>query len=235
VSLRVAVTRAQPDAERTAERIRARGHEAIITPLLTIIPCGYDTSVEGAQALLFTSGNGVRAFPDARNQHDMPVLTVGDATAEAARAAGFTNVRSADGDVAALAALAKAALDPHGGKLIHIAGDHVAGDVAGALSRSGFRVERRLAYASVEKGVLPDALREPFDIILFHSARAAETFVKLGAPNAANLTAGCLSEAVARPLRVTAWKAIIVAPAPREDAMLTATLGGQNSPAGASA
>ena len=64
--LRVAITRAQPEADRTAERVRARGAEAIVAPLLTIVPCGYDTSTSGAQAIIFTSTNGVRAFPDAR-------------------------------------------------------------------------------------------------------------------------------------------------------------------------
>lgn len=224
--LRVAITRAEPEASRTAERVRARGAEAVVAPLLTIVPCGYDTSTEGAQAIIFTSTNGVRAFPDARGARDRIVLTVGDATAEAARDAGFNNVRSADGDVAALATLAKAALDPTKGKLIHIAGDHVTGDLGVELRAAGFSVERRLAYASVAAATLPDALKQPLDIVLFHSARAAETFVALGAPNAEKLTAGCLSAAVAEAAGKTSWKRIIVAPRPREDDLLTATLGG---------
>jgi uroporphyrinogen-III synthase len=203
-----------------------------LAPLLTIVPCGYDTSTEGAQALLVTSTTGVRAFPGSR---DNPVLTVGDATAEAAREAGFINVRSADGDVSALAALARATLDPAKGRLIHIAGDHVAGDLSGALKAAGFTVERRLAYASVAAREIPPELTGPLDIILFHSPRAAETFVALGAPNAAALTAACLSEAVANAARAAQWRRIIVAPAPREDALIDAALGSADSPAGASA
>lgn len=224
--LRVALTRAEPEASRTAERVRTRGAEAIVAPLLTIVPCGYDTSTEGAQAIIFTSTNGVRAFPDARGARDRIVLTVGDATAEAAREAGFNDVRSADGDVAALAALAKAALDPAKGKLVHIAGDHVAGDLGGELRAAGFTVERRLAYASVAAATLPDALKQPLDIVLFHSARAAETFVALGAPNAKGLTAGCLSATVAEAAGKTSWNRVVIAPRPREDDLLTATLGG---------
>lgn len=224
--LRVAITRAQPEAERTAERVRARGAEAVVAPLLTIVPCGYDTNTEGAQAIIFTSTNGVRAFPDVRGARDRIVLTVGDATADAARAAGFSDVRSADGDVSALAALAKATLDPAKGKLIHIAGDHVAGDLGGELRTAGFSVERRLAYASVAAIAVPDALRQPLDIVLFHSVRAAETFVALGAPNASQLAAGCLSPAVSLSAGRTSWKRIITSPRPREDDLLTATLGG---------
>jgi uroporphyrinogen-III synthase len=206
--------------------VRARGAEAIVAPLITIVPCGYDTNAEGAQALIFTSTNGVRAFPDARGARDRVVLTVGDATAAAAREAGFSDVRSADGDVRSLAALAKAELDPEKGKLIHIAGDHVAGDLSGDLRAAGFNVERRLAYASVAASPLPEALNGPLDIVLFHSSRAAERFIALGAPNAAQLIAGCLSAAIAEAAGKTPWKQIITAPHPREDDLLAATLGG---------
>jgi uroporphyrinogen-III synthase len=226
MTLRVAITRAEPDASRTAERVRARGHEAIVAPLLTIVPCAYDTSTEGAQAIVFTSANGVRAFPDVRGARHRIVLTVGDATAQAARAAGFSDVRSADGDVNALARLAKRELDPTREKLIHIAGDYVAGDLGGELRAAGFSLERRLAYASVAATELPETLRQPLDIVLFHSARAAEAFVALGAPNAAELTAGCLSGLIAQAAAKATWKRILVASSPREEALLAATLGG---------
>ncbi len=224
--LRVAITRAQPEADRTAERVRARGAEAIVAPLLTIVPCGYDTSTSGAQAIIFTSTNGVRAFPDARGARERLVLAVGDATANAAREAGFINVRSADGDANALVDLAKRELDPANGKLVHVSGDHVGGDVSGKLRAAGFSVDWRLAYASIAAMVLPDALLGPLDVVLFHSTRAAETFAALGAPNADKLTAGCLSESVAQAAARTSWKRIITAPYPREDDLLTATLGG---------
>lgn len=224
--MRVAITRAEPGASETAARVRARGAEAILAPLLTIVPCGYDTNTEGAQAIIFTSSNGVRAFPDARGARDRIVLTVGDVTAAAAREAGFSDVRSADGDVRSLAALVKGQLDPAKGKLIHIAGDHVAGDLGGELRAAGFSVERRLAYASVAAAPLPEALNGPLDIVLFHSPRAAQRFVELGAPNAVNLVAGCMSTAIAEAAGQTSWKRIITAAKPREDDLLTATLGG---------
>jgi len=224
--LRVAITRAQPEAGRTAERVRARGADAIVAPLLTIVPCGYDTSTSGAQAIIFTSTNGVRAFPDARGARERLVLAVGDATANAAREAGFINVRSADGDANALVDLAKRELDPANGKLVHVSGDHVGGDVSGKLRAAGFSVDWRLAYASIAAMILPDALLGPLDVVLFHSTRAAETFAALGAPNADKLTAGCLSDSVAQAAARTSWKRIITAPYPREDDLLTATLGG---------
>lgn len=222
--LRIAITRAMPEAERTAGHVRALGHEAIVAPLLTIVPCGYDTSTAGAQAIIFTSSNGVRAFPNARGARDAIVLAVGDATAQAARDAGFADVRSAAGDVAALTALAKAQLDPAGGKLIHIGGDHVAGDLSGQLAAAGFNVERRVAYAALAVPALPEAFAGALDIVLFHSARAAAVFLALGAPGAERMRAACLSPAVAEAAAAAPWREVIVAPAPREDALLSATL-----------
>jgi uroporphyrinogen-III synthase len=233
--IRVAITRALPEAMNTAEAVRARGAEPVLAPLLSIEPRTFNIDTTGAQALLFTSTNGAREFAAASPARDLPVLTVGDATAAAARAAGFTDVRSADGDATALVQLVIRSLDRGGGKLIHIAGVQVAGDVVGALVQAGFVAERRAAYEARPADTLPAAFNEHLDIVLFHSARGAETFVKLGAPGAAQLTAACFSAAVAAVAERAPWRRIIVAPAPREDALLAAALGGLNSPAGASA
>lgn len=224
MTLRIAVTRATPDAEATAARIRERGHVPVVTPLLTIVPCGYDTNVDGAQALIFTSANGVRAFPAVREAQDTLVLAVGDATAQAANIAGFRDVRSADGDVAALQDLARAALSPDAGKIIHIAGNDVAGDFSSALAAAGYSVERRTAYAAVPARQAPPGLFAPIDVVLFHSARAAEAYISFGAPQAARRTAACMSARVAESAAKTSWARLIVAPRPREDCLLDTAL-----------
>lgn len=235
MTLRVAITRTAQEAETTAERVRAFGAEPIMAPLILIAPRAFDTDVSGAQALLFTSTNGVAAFARATSARGVNVLTVGDATAHAAREAGFSAVRSAAGDVEALSALVRQTLEPARGRIVHIAGTHVAGDLSGDLARAGFTYERRIAFDSVAATTVPDALLGAVDIVLFHSARAAETYAALGSPRADERIAGCLSANVAAAAGESRWKKVIVAPAPREDALLTATLGGQNSPAGASA
>lgn len=235
MTLRVAITRTAPEADATAERVRARGAEPVITMLIQNAPCAFNTNLSGAQALVFTSTNGVAAFAGATSARNINVLTVGDATAHAARVAGFKAVRSANGDVETLSALIRQTLDPDGGTILHVAGTHVAGDLAGDLSRARFTYERRVAFDSIAVSALPEALLQPIDIVLFHSARAAEIYAALGAPHAAERIAGCLSPNIADAARRSTWKQIIVAPAPREEALLTALFGEQNSPAGASA
>lgn len=222
MSLRIAITRALPDAERTAQAIRTRGGEPLIAPLLSIETRAFDTDLGGVQALLFTSAAGVRAFAEASDERARPVLCVGDATAETARARGFQDVRPAAGAAQALTALAAQALDPRAGTLLHVSGADIASDMIGPLSTAGFDAERRIAYEAATAKALPEAFSGPLDVVLFYSARAARAFVALGAPGAASLTAACMSPNVAKAAEPERWKRVIVASSPREDALLDA-------------
>lgn len=222
--MRVAITRAAPEGERTAERLRAMGAQPVLAPLLTIAPRAFDPNVEGAQALIFTSINGVRAFGAANRARSATVLAVGAATATAALELGFKDVRSANGNVADLAAAARTQLQPQSGMLIHIGGAHLAGDLGGELRNAGFTVDRRIAYEAVAATQLPPAFSQPLDAVIFHSARAAQVFVALGAPGSARLTAAFLSRAAAAAAGRTPWKRVIVAPKPREEDLLSALL-----------
>lgn len=225
--MRLAVTRAEPDASRTASRIDARGGTAILAPLLEIHAApDLERDLSGVQALLFTSANGVRAFGDRLAR--VRVLAVGDATAVEARNLGCANVTSADGGGAALAALALQILDPAAGSVVHVSGQHIASDIAATLKQAGFDAERRIAYEARAVSQLPFALANrlasappQIDRMLFHSARAAEIFTQLSRrEDSASLTAVCLSNAVAEAAASSPWTRIIVASRPREDAML---------------
>lgn len=223
MSRRIAITRAEPEARVTAERVRERGGVPIIAPLLTIEPRPFDANLGSAQALLFTSINGVVAFAGATAIRDVAVITVGNATADAAMKAGFRNVRTANGDVGALAEVAGKVLDPKGGKVIHVSGMHTAGDLVGALRRAGFEAEHRIAFEAVQAKQLPNVLvTEDIDVMLFHSARAAEAYFLERSPRAAERIAVCLGPRIAEVAQKILWKRLIVAPAPREDAILDA-------------
>ncbi len=82
------ITRAEPGAAATAERVRALGHEAVVAPLLAIQPL-VDARVDltDVGALAFTSANGVRAFAEKSAERSLKVFAVGLATAKAARQA----------------------------------------------------------------------------------------------------------------------------------------------------
>src|SRR5262245_34044162 len=141
--MRILITRPQEDSALLAEKLKARGHDILIEPMLQIrLRQDVKIDLSGVQAVLFTSANGVRAFAAIEKRRDLLALAVGDTTAAAARGAGFTQVESAGGNVGDLDRLVQARLKPEGGALLHVAASVVAGDLAGLLGKAGFEVRR---------------------------------------------------------------------------------------------
>ena len=108
--MKALVTRPLEDAAPLVRALADRGIETIVAPLLAIAALldaarRLGDALIGAQALLFTSANGARIFAAASPRRELPVFAVGDASAAAARIAGFRTVTSAGGDVTDLAAL----------------------------------------------------------------------------------------------------------------------------------
>ena len=87
---RVMLTRPREDAHTLAEALAERGIVPVLEPLMTIEHiAGPALDLDGVQALLVTSANGVRAFANRDPRRHPPVVAVGDATARAAAEAGF--------------------------------------------------------------------------------------------------------------------------------------------------
>src|SRR5580698_8674810 len=106
LSLRALITRPRQEAESLAARLAERGIEAVIEPMMMIVDsAGVDAAgverggalpdLTGVQAVLCTSANGVGALARASAERGVPVFAVGEATARAARGAGFVGVESA--------------------------------------------------------------------------------------------------------------------------------------------
>ncbi len=213
--MRILITRPREDAAALAEKLKARGHEVLVEPMLEIRhAAGAAVDLSGVQAVLFTSANGVRAFIVAEKRRDLPAFCVGDTTAAAARAAGFTHVESATGNIEALANLVLRKLKPADGLLLHAAASVVAGDLAGLLKKDGFELRRTVLYSAEPATALSPttaaALKaRQIDIVVFFSARTAETFVRL--VRAAGL-AGSLSKTVALGLSAQVNEAAIGLP-----------------------
>ena len=233
--MRLLVTRPDEDASATIAALEALGHEAIAAPLLTIQPM-VEAAIpdEAWQAILITSANGARAIAghaDFEKFKSIPVLTVGAASAEAAREAGFISVVSAEGNVELLVELVVSELDPSAGPLLHVAGSVTAGDLKGGLEKHGFRVVRVVLYEAQVAERLPDAAREALaagkvDGILFYSPRTAASFatlVRKAELDAAlkTLTAYCLSAPVAKALAGLPFCDIQVSDEPKQPALLS--------------
>ena len=199
--------------------------EAIVAPLLEVRRSPADTiDLDGVSAIAFTSANAVAAFAERSPERALRVFAVGDATAAAARAQRFSNVLSAQGNVAALAAALSARRRELPGVILYPAAADPAQDLAGALEAVGLTVRQITLYETVM--VEPDAalvarLGE-IDAVLLHSAKAARAlagFLKTH-PSSPGLTAFCLSRQIARSLSRAGLAGVVGAEAPTEALLL---------------
>jgi uroporphyrinogen-III synthase len=230
--MRVLVTRPMPEAEATAARLVALGHEPLVAPLFRAEAAAGQAATGDAAALAITSPRTVAFLSDpvVAAMRDRPAFAVGDRTAEALRAAGFRDIRSAAGDVHALAALIVAAGLPPGATILSPGGETRAGDLGMALDGAGLRLETSVVYRMVSAQALPATIHEALaalriDAALHYSPNAAAAFLRLVkeaglAGPGGQLRHACLSEAVATPLRAHGWARLAIADTPDEDALL---------------
>lgn len=206
------VTRTQPGAEATAERVRAAGFEPFVAPLLEVVfEPGGEIDLTGVTALAFTSANGVRAFAARSASRSLPVFTVGRGTARAAREVGFEVVSAGEGDVLTLARTI-----PTGGLVLHPGAAEPAADLAAALRQRGVAARDVVVYRTAPRALIEDERRlaAGSDFVLLQSAKAAAAFRDLAIAGA---TPVCLSQAVYLVL-----SSGVVASAPTEDALIAA-------------
>lgn len=224
------VTRPREEAEALAAALAARGIAALIEPMMHIHFRDEDLDLGGAQAVLCTSANGVRALARTTGERALPLFAVGDATAARARAEGFSHVMSAGGNSADLARLAAEQLRPQDGRLVHVAGRDIAGDLADALRPQGFFVERAVLYEARPVTALSAAAVRAlaagdFDFVLFFSPRTAAIFARLTAAaglaqHCATATAISISAAADAALDGVSWRERRIAVRPDQAALL---------------
>ena len=227
--MRILVTRPTEDGAEIARRLAVMGHKALLAPLLTVRPYpGPPLSLDGIQAVLATSANGVRALAARSRARKVPVFAVGPQTADAAARAGFIRVRNASGNAVALADAVCRWAEPAKGPLLHVTGEEADGRLAEALSAHGFTVKREVLYRVEAAREMPAAAAAALaqgtvQAALFFSPRSARVFVDrvIGAGvSTAGLAAVCISAATAEALSPLTFAEIRIAAAPNQTALL---------------
>lgn len=228
--MRLLITRPSADAEPLAAELEAAGHQCLIEPLLSIHFLDPPVlNLDAIKAVLLTSANGARALAEATNRRDLLLLCVGEATAAAARQAGFSDIGIAAGDVDALMQMVQVML-PQGAPLLHIAGSVTRGRLVERLSELGYEARRAVLYEAraaeaLSQGVQQAIGQNKLDGVLLFSPRTAKLFVRLlethGLLQAVRgLQAYCLSEAVAEELAGLPFSACHIAQAPTRQALI---------------
>jgi len=230
--MRVLVTRPQRQGERTARRLIDLGHEAMMMPLSEPVHDGATAIAALAKttgALAITSAEAVRALSNqaaSLTQHlDRPLYAVGNATAEAATAAGFRTVKAASGDGGDLAELIAAEIT---GSVIYLAGRPRAETFEKRAAE--LRLELVIAECYCMEPITPGSdaretmLQAPPDAILLYSRETAIGLFRFFNPLPEWLTATrilCLSEAVATVIPAGLQKNLRIAAMPDEQSLLS--------------
>jgi uroporphyrinogen-III synthase len=166
---RLTILRPEPGASASLALARELGIEASAMPLFKVEPLPWKApEAAGFDALLLTSANALRhGGPQLKELRRLKVYAVGDATAEAARQAGF--------DIASIGSMGVERLlgsIATGQRLLHLCGeDRVEpGDTR-------HQIVALPVYRAAELPP-PDHLKEA-DVVAVHSPRAARRFAEL--------------------------------------------------------
>lgn len=187
------VTRADPGGAATVERARAAGLDARHIPLFAARSLAWEAPRPvGFDAILLTSAQAVRlAGPQLAELATLPVHAVGEATAAAARAAGF-KVAATGGQGAR--ALTDAMASRKMARVLWLCGrDRTAVDAA------GIAITPLPVYAVDATPPPPewDDLISASAVIMAHSARGAKRIAELAGERRKHLTLLAISDAVA--------------------------------------
>lgn len=213
--MRIIVTRPEPEASQLKNVLEAEGCEVVVEPLMAVsFETAAEIETEDVQAVVATSRNGLRALAKRAELLDLrslPLFAVGRATAAEARRMRFEHIVVGPGTARDLVPVVAASLDPTAGIVLHLAGDVLAGDIAGELEQQGFRVDQPVVYRLVPARQLSPAVvqglrAKAIDGVILMSPRTADIWVRLvvaaGLEDRVRpLTHYCLSAAIAARLR----------------------------------
>ncbi len=231
----VLVTRALDEAMRTAANLTVRGHTAILSPVLEMIPTGAEWPDGVVDGVLATSARGFELFsaapdwPPLEARRLTPVYAVGDRTLDSARERGFEGRATLAPDAGTLARIVVEALGGGGpARLVYLAGRDRKPDLEAELAEAGHAVAAIEVYAAEPAEALdPEAaaLIEAGEIgaALHFSRRSAQLFLELtreAGLDVAGLDHVAISADAAQPLIEAGVASVRVAPEPNEEAML---------------
>jgi uroporphyrinogen-III synthase len=204
---KILILRPQPGADETAMRALSLGLEPIVAPLFSLRSLAWRPPDPARfDAIILTSAHAARLGGDGLTPFlALPCYAVGERTAEAARAAGFIDIRIGPSDGLALVALARA---QGAESLLHLGGrEHIVLD----------RVTHVPVYAAEAGGALPADAGDA--LVLLHSPRAAAGFAALAGRRRGAIRIAAISAQTAAAAG-EGWKSVAIAAAPRDQALL---------------
>ena len=215
---RVLITRPQPGAAETADRLRALGHEPVVAPLFEVRAKEWSPPAAMPEAVMLTSAAAAREGGPAMAPYlGLPCFCVGARTAAAAQDAGFTDIRAPEvhdgGEL--LAAIAAAGI----GDILHLSGI----EIATYAPPAGLKVERRVVYGAHfhSWSEAERTAAQAAEVALIYSPRGGEALAAAFGAHRKGVRLSAISRNAATAAG-DGWAARAVAASPDEDALFAA-------------
>lgn len=233
--MRVLVTRPEPAASRTAERVRALGIEPVLLPVsrTKLEPEAIAPALSRPwSGVAVTSANAIRALSAANGAVEalahLPVFAVGERTGKAAVSAGFSGVRTGSGRGRDLVAKVVGEISGRAGlaPLLYCAGEPRSGAFERGLAAAGIPYETVVCYRMEGTHHSPEELARisragAIDVVLLYSRESATRFFSLLSGSRLEVRAIlCLSAHVASAVPDEFRPVVTIAAEPNEDALL---------------
>ncbi|VVT00168.1 uroporphyrinogen-III synthase [Rhizobium sp. EC-SD404] len=223
--MRVIVTRPEPGLSRTMARLGAEGYDAVALPLTRAKSLG--DGVKAVQEMhpdvyVATSAAALDAAADNLDL-TLPIWTVGPATAQRARKAGFADVRQGPGEGQGLARAIIETEVPDL-RLLYLAGRERTAGFEDILKAAGRAIDVVEVYDVEQIDHGADLIANTFTgnpAVMLYSGGAARALADQVLHETA-IIAVCMSENVAASLPENWLATCVVAEAPNEDGMLAA-------------
>jgi len=206
---RVLVLRPQPGASETSARAREAGLDPVSVPLFEIEAIGWEAPEAGSfDAVLLTSANAVRCAGEAiRELRGLKAYVVGEASAKAAREAGFDVAAVGDAGVDRLLGSIEGDL-----QLLHLCGEDRRAPEEARQQITAVAVYRAVAIDEPDLGAADGA------VAMIHSPRAGRRFAEL-IEERGSIAIAAISAAAAEAVG-DGWAAVEAAAEPTDDALL---------------
>ena len=182
--MHILLTRPFEDCSEMILKFQSLGNKVSHLPLLKIDKVNYDeTDLLGLKGVIFTSANAVKFLDVKKIDKNLLCFCVGNATEKKARAVGFQNVISAEGNIENLKELILQNFDQKDGKMIYISGEIISVDLDQQLLKEGYNIKRIINYRTIhnenfnEEFVKQLKLNMP-DVVYVYSQNSALSFLK---------------------------------------------------------
>jgi uroporphyrinogen-III synthase len=237
--VRVLVTRPEEAARKTAAKIAALGHHAVILPLMAAEhhpQAALDALRQPHAAVAVTSAETARVLQalggEVHPYLQDTVFAVGDATADALRATGFASVQAAEGTGASMVERFRPQLRQMTSQrpLLYLAGQPRSPVFEEDLEAAGIPVATVVSYTMrpvpITEAALSSALETPpVDVVLLYSRATALRFFELPLSEESLIVLSrsrilCLSENIAQAVPKALESTVETAASPVEDSLL---------------